>query len=103
MCAGGFRASGVSGSLGLAEYVVELLGQAGLALKPKPEFISARRPNGGQAGQQPYPATKRSAADLRYSEIICQCENVSLGEIMDATQAVIPARTLDGLRRRGRG
>lgn len=102
VCAGGIRSTGVSASLGIAEYVVELLGQAGLKLKPKAEFKPVRLPNIGEAGLRPYQSAERIAADPRYGEIVCHCERVSLGEIIDATQAIIPARTLDGLRRRTR-
>ncbi|MBL8046113.1 MAG: (2Fe-2S)-binding protein, partial [Anaerolineales bacterium] len=42
------------------------------------------------------------AADARFGQIVCHCERVTLGEIVEATHAVIPARTLDGLRRRTR-
>jgi glycerol-3-phosphate dehydrogenase len=102
VCAGGIRSTGVSASLGIAEYVVELLGQAGLALKPKAEFKPVHMPFIGEAGPRPYQSAERIAADPRYGEIVCHCERVTLGELMDATQAVIPARTLDGLRRRTR-
>jgi|SRR5579859_3684684 len=102
VCVGGIRSTGISASLGIAEHVVELLEQAGLGLSPKAEFKPMRWPNIGEAGPRPYQSAERIAADPRYGEIICHCERVSLGEIMDATQAVIPARTLDGLRRRTR-
>jgi glycerol-3-phosphate dehydrogenase len=102
VCAGGIRSTGISASLGIAEYVVELLGKAGLELRPRAEFKTVRLPNIGEAGPRPYQLAERIAANPRYGEIVCHCERVSLGEILDATQAVIPARTLDGLRRRTR-
>jgi glycerol-3-phosphate dehydrogenase len=34
--------------------------------------------------------------------MICHCEKVSLGEIMDALKSPIPATTLEGLKRRTR-
>ena len=42
------------------------------------------------------------AANPAYAEIICHCERVSRGELMDAMHAPIPATTVDGLRRRTR-
>lgn len=102
VCAGGIRSTGVSASLGIAEYVVGLLAQAGLGLRAKAEFKPVRMPNIGEAGVRPYQSAERIAADPRYGQIVCHCERVSLGELLDATQAVIPARTLDGLRRRTR-
>jgi glycerol-3-phosphate dehydrogenase len=102
VCAGGIRSTGVSASLGIAEYVVGLLAQAGLRLRLKAEFKPVRMPNIGEVGVRPYQSAERIAADPRYGQIVCHCERVSLGELLDATQAVIPARTLDGLRRRTR-
>jgi len=42
------------------------------------------------------------ATNPDYGRVICYCERVTLGEILDALHAVIPARTLDGLKRRTR-
>ncbi|MGH2521658.1 MAG: NAD(P)/FAD-dependent oxidoreductase [Anaerolineales bacterium] len=102
VCVGGIRSTGVSASLGIAEYVVELLSEAGLALKPKAQFKPVRMPYIGEAGTRPYQSAERIAANPMYGQIVCHCERVTLGEIVDATHAVIPARTVDGLRRRTR-
>ena len=42
-CAGGIRSTGLSASLGIAEHVVGLLAEAGLALKPRPGAAARRR------------------------------------------------------------
>ncbi len=102
VCVGGIRSTGVSGCLGIAEYVVELLREAGLALTAKREFKPVRMPNLGEAGPRPDQTPAQIAADPAYGRIICHCERVSLGELRDAARAVIPARTVDGLRRRTR-
>jgi len=102
VCAGGIRSTGVSGCMGIAEYVVELLGDAGLELSLKAEFKPVRMPYIGEAGIRPYQSAEMIAANPDYGRIVCHCERVSLGEILDAAHAMIPARTLDGLRRRTR-
>lgn len=102
VCAGGIRSTGVSGSVGIAEYVVGLLDEAGLELSPKAEFKSVRMPYIGEAGIRPYQSAEMIAANPDYGQIVCHCERVTLGEILDAAHAMIPARTLDGLRRRTR-
>src|SRR4029453_12297330 len=94
--------TGASGSLGIAEYVVELLGAAGLALRPKGEFLPARTPYLGEIEARPYRSAELIATNPDYGRIVCHCERVTLGELVDATHAPIPARTLDGLRRRTR-
>jgi glycerol-3-phosphate dehydrogenase len=102
VCVGGIRSTGVSASLGIAEYVAELLHEGGLPLKPKPEFKPVRLPNIGEAGPRPYQSPEMIARNPAYGQIVCHCERVTLGEIMDATRSPIPARTVDGLRRRTR-
>jgi len=102
VCAGGIRSTGVSGCLGIAEYVVELLNTAGLARALKSDFKPVRMPYIGEAGLRPYQSAEMISANPAYGQIVCHCERVSLGEILDAAHAPIPARTVDGLRRRTR-
>lgn len=102
VCVGGIRSTGVSGSMGIAEYVVGLLSDAGLALTRKAEFKQVRMPYIGEAGQRPYQSAELIAARPDYGQMVCHCERVSRGEITDAAHALIPARTVDGLRRRTR-
>ncbi len=102
VCVGGIRSTGVSGCMGIAEHVTELLHDAGLTLTAKPEFVPVHMPYIGEAGVRPYQSAERIAADPAFGKIVCHCERVTEGELCDATRAVIPARTLDGLRRRTR-
>ncbi len=102
VCVGGIRSTGISGALGIAEYVRELLGEGGVTLTPKDDFKTMRVPNIGEAFTRPYQNAQMIAADSSYAEIICHCERVSRGEIRDALTSPIPATTLDGLRRRTR-
>jgi len=102
VCVGGIRSTGVSAAMGIAEYVGELLTEAGLGLTSKPEFKTMRMPNIGEAGPRPYQQPERIAQNPDYGRMVCHCEKVSLGEILDAIHSLAPARTLDGLRRRTR-
>src|SRR5215213_5367968 len=54
VCVGGIRSTGISASLGIAEYVAELLKEGGVALVPKPEFKTIKMPNIGEAFPRPY-------------------------------------------------
>jgi glycerol-3-phosphate dehydrogenase len=99
---GGIRSTGVSGSMGIAEYVVELLAEAGLARIERAEFKPVRMPYIGEAAMRPYSSAALIAADPAYGQIVCHCERVTLGEIRAALRATVPARTVDGLRRRTR-
>lgn len=102
LCVGGIRSTGVSSALGLAEHAVALLAEAGLPLQPKAEFQPVRLPTIAEAGERAYQSPAQIAANPDYGRLVCFCERVTLGEIQDALRAPIPARTLDGLRRRTR-
>jgi glycerol-3-phosphate dehydrogenase len=100
----GIRSTGLTASLGIAEHVAGLLGEAGLPLKPRAAADPAvpRMPYLGEAGRRPYQDAERIAADPAYGEIACHCERVTRGEIRDALAGDIPPAGLDGLRRRTR-
>jgi glycerol-3-phosphate dehydrogenase len=102
ICVGGIRSTGISASLGIAEYVAELLREGGVALRRKPDFKPIRMPNIGEAFQRPYQNAGRIAQNPDYGKILCHCERVTLGELKDAVCSDIPATTLDALRRRTR-
>jgi NADPH-dependent 2,4-dienoyl-CoA reductase/sulfur reductase-like enzyme len=102
ICVGGIRSTGISASLGIAEYVADLLKEGGVALNPKPEFKTIHMPTIGEAFQRPYQSSELINANPDYGKMVCHCERVSLGELSDAMNSAIPARTLDAIRRRTR-
>jgi glycerol-3-phosphate dehydrogenase len=102
ICVGGIRSTGISGCLGIAEYVSELLQEGGIELKRKQIFKSIKMPNIGEVFLRPYQSAQMIAEDADYGKIVCYCERVTLGELNDALNASIPAKNLDALRRRTR-
>jgi len=102
ICIGGIRSTGISGCLGIAEYVMDLLKEGGVELKHKAEFKSIKMPNIGEAFARPYQRAEMIAENSDYGKIVCHCERVTLGELHDAMKSDIPATTLDALRRRTR-
>ncbi|HXQ34491.1 MAG TPA: FAD-dependent oxidoreductase, partial [Anaerolineales bacterium] len=102
ICVGGIRSTGISGCLGIADYVRELLQKGGELLNAKPEFKKIRMPNIGEAFQRPYQSARMIASDPDYGKIVCHCERVTMGELKDAMASPIPAQSLDSLRRRTR-
>ncbi len=102
VCVGGIRSTGLSASMGIAEYVGELLQDAGLKLQRKPEFKAVKMPPIGERMVRPFQSPEVIEANPDYGRIVCNCEKVSLGEIKDAVHAPIPARSLEGIRRRTR-
>jgi glycerol-3-phosphate dehydrogenase len=103
-CAGGIRSTGLSASLGIAEHVAGLLGEAGLALAPRPGYtaVPPAMPYLGEAGPRPYQDAARIAADPAYGQIVCHCERVTRGEIRNALASPVPPSDMGGLRRRTR-
>ena len=102
ICVGGIRSTGISGCLGIAEYVTELLRDGGVELKRKPDFKSIKMPNIGEAFIRPYQSAQMIDEDADYGKIVCHCERVTLGELNDAINSFLPAKNLDALRRRTR-
>jgi glycerol-3-phosphate dehydrogenase len=102
-CVAGIRSTGLSASLGIAEYVVDQMAEAGLALKERNGTAGPpAMPYIGQAGTRPYQDAQRIAADPVYGQIVCHCERVTRGEIRDALSSTVPPAEPDGLRRRTR-
>ena len=56
----------------------------------------------GESMLRPYEDAALIAQDPEYGRIVCHCERVTAGEIRDALRAPVPARGLEGLRRRTR-
>ncbi|MGW8375106.1 NAD(P)/FAD-dependent oxidoreductase [Streptomyces sp. ODS28] len=101
--AAGIRSTGLSSGMAVAEYVRELLEEAGLPLRPAPDTAPPpRMPNLGEAARRPYEDAGLIAEDPAYGTVVCFCERVTEGEIRDACHAPLPARNLEGLRRRTR-
>jgi glycerol-3-phosphate dehydrogenase len=102
-CAAGIRSTGLSASLGIAEYLIDQMGGAGLPLTERAGLAGPPvMPYIGQAGTRPYQDADRIAADPDYGRIVCHCERVTRGEIRDALASTLPPADTDGLRRRTR-
>jgi glycerol-3-phosphate dehydrogenase len=88
--------------MAIAEHVVEELAGAGLRLEPRDGLPEVRMPNIGELAPRPHEQTERIAASPDYGRVVCFCERVTRGEILDALQSPLPPSDLDGLRRRTR-
>lgn len=101
VCVGGIRSTGLSASLGIAAHVLDLLADGGLSLRER-AFETPRMPMLGEAFSRPYRDEAAIAADAAYGEVVCFCERVTRGELVDTLGTPIPPGGLDGLRRRTR-
>lgn len=100
---GGIRSTGLSASLGIAEYVIDGLFRGfGLPREKKSQWISGPVAQITEFTQRKCESDTALAANPDYGSIICHCERVSKGEIEDALRGPVPARDLDGVKRRTR-
>ncbi|MET9480681.1 FAD-dependent oxidoreductase [Streptomyces sp. NPDC006638] len=99
---GGIRSTGLTASMAIAAHVVGLLAEAGEKLGEPRTLEPVTMPCLGRTSPRPYERPELIAADPEYGRLVCHCERVSRGEIRDALAATVPARSLDGLRRRTR-
>lgn len=95
----GIKSPGLSAAPAIGEYAVELLGEMGLALTKKESFIDTREKVHFRA------MTAEEKAELvrknpLYGRVICRCETITEGEIVDAIHSPIPPCSLDGVKRR---
>ena len=101
--AGGIDSPGLTCCVSIAKYLVGILQEQGLALTEKanwngerPDHHAFRKMN----DEQKDAFIKENPA---YGRIVCRCETVSEGEILDAIRCNPPARDIDGVKRRTRG
>ena len=99
-CAG-IESPGLSSAPAIGEMVAELLKEK-YNLKEKEDFISIRK---GITDPSKLFLEERNALIHRepaYGNIICRCEMVTEGEIIDAIRRPLGAKSLDGVKRRTR-
>ena len=95
----GICSPGLSAAPAIGEYAAELLQKAGLALEKKEDFVCRRRRTRFKELSPEARATlvEREPA---YGRVICRCETVTEGEILEALRSPIPPRSVDGVKRR---
>lgn len=97
----GIKSPGLTSAPAIALDVVKILGEAGLKLEEKDDFNGKRE----QIYFVELSAEEKAnliKKDSRYGRIICRCENVTEGEIVDSINRTLGARTIDGVKRRCR-
>lgn len=99
---GGIESPGLASAPAIAEYVMGILREEGLVLEEKTNFNPIRekyKPFIYMSKEEKEEIIKQ---DERYKKIICRCESVTEGEIVDAINRPCGARTVDGVKRRVR-
>ena len=97
--AAGIRSPGLSAAPAIALEVLELLKKEGLALTEKENWIGTR--NKKWINRMTKKQIKRAISENPlYGRVICRCEMVTEGEIVDALHSPIPPVSVDGVKRR---
>ncbi len=99
---GGIESPGLTSAPAIAEYVTDMLCDMGLELKEKLDFNPIREPKHAFREASFEEKQKKIAQDPSYGRIVCRCETVSEGEILDAIRSNPPALTVDAVKRRTR-
>ena len=95
----GIRSPGLSAAPAIGPEVLELLRQAGLELKEKETYIdSRRRVRFHELSDEEKNEMIRK--DPRWGRVICRCETVTEGEIVEALHTPIPPVSVNGVKRR---
>ena len=95
----GICSPGLSSAPAIAEYAVALMGEAGLPLEKKEDFICQRR----RVRFKELSLEEKAqlvAREPAYGRVICRCETVTEGEILATLKTPIPPRSVDGVKRR---
>lgn len=99
--AAGIESPGLSSAPAIGVYLAEMIAQKAEARK-KDNFIATRKgiPHVAAMSREDRAALIKERPD--YGTIVCRCENVSEGEIVDSIRRTLGARSLDGIKRRVR-
>lgn len=96
----GVRSTGITLSVAMGKYAARLMFQRGLRADFKSDFKRTRR---GIARFHELPREQQDVLardNPAYGRVVCRCETVTEGEIVDAIHRSIPARSIDAVKRR---
>ena len=99
----GIRSSGLTGSLGIAKYTIQMMREeGGLELIRKPNFQPTRKGIVKFSTASLEEKELLIANDPLYGHIVCRCERITESEILQAINRPLGARSLDAVKRRVR-
>ena len=95
----GIKSPGLSAAPAIAADVADMLLKAGVPSEKKAEFKGGHKHLRFKelSDEEKAAAIKKNPA---YGRVICRCETITEGEIVDALHGTIVPRTLDGIKRR---
>lgn len=98
----GIKSPGLTAAPAIAEKLVAQLGEGGLHLTTRSDFCPCNEHVPLFRECAPEQQQAMIVADARYGRIVCRCETVTEGDIMQAIHRPAGARTVDGVKFRTR-
>ncbi|MEG2192667.1 MAG: NAD(P)/FAD-dependent oxidoreductase [Oscillospiraceae bacterium] len=95
----GIKSPGLTAAAAIGEYSVQLLKEYGISLQEKENYCDKRQKlRFNELSQaEKIQAIKQNPS---YAKVICRCETVTEGEILDCLKEPIPPVSIDGVKRR---
>ena len=98
----GIESPGLASSPAIAEYVVNEFVSKVLSLKKKDNFNPYVKKRVNLSKMSPEERSKFVKEHPAYGQIICNCEKISLGEILEEFESSVPPKTIKAVRKRTR-
>ena len=99
--AAGIESPGLSSAPAIAQYLCRIVGEI-LPLEINPDYIGTRKGITHFTALSKDEQNELIKQNASYGKIVCRCETVTEGEILDAINRPLGATTLDGVKRRTR-
>lgn len=103
--AAGIESPGLASSPAVGEYIADILNEMGLAMRKKQEYIQTRGKDGNFVPFRELNDDEKSALvkrDPAFGKIVCRCEMITEGDILQSIRRPLGARNLDMVKRRTR-
>ncbi len=100
--AAGIESPGLSASPAIAEYIVQILADQGLAMNPRSGYKATRKPMHYFRDASIREKNEIIKKYKSFGRIVCRCESVTEGEILEAIRTNPKPTDLDGVKRRTR-
>lgn len=98
----GIESPGLTSAPAIGDFVVELIKKSGAVLNKKADFVGSRRPSHWFSSLTDEEKNKVIAERPEYGRIVCRCELITEGEIVDAIRTNPKPQDVDGVKRRTR-
>ena len=98
----GIESPGLSSAPAIGEYVAEIVKESGLSLSPKADFNPIRKPSHYFKELSLDEKNEIIKEHPEYAHVICRCEIVTEGEILEAIRTNPRPTDVDGVKRRTR-